>query len=94
MKTSDTFPVTKNGKFFGYADARQIARSNGVLEIFDEAKAEAIEQNKVVEAQKQADEKSAEQRKVLEGKAANPADVKKAADDKAANPADVKKAPK
>lgn len=48
-KDMTTFPVTKNGKFFGYADAQQIARSNGVLEVFDPAKAEAIEAGKEVE---------------------------------------------
>lgn len=41
VKTMETFPVSKNGKFIGYADARQIAKSNGVLEIFDQAKADA-----------------------------------------------------
>lgn len=73
---SATFPVTKNGKFIGYADARQIAR-NPSLAIYDETKAEALEQQAVVEAEKAAQEKAAEDKKVAEGKGANPADVKK-----------------
>lgn len=47
-KDMTTFPVTKGGKFFGYADAGQIARSKGVLEVFDPAKAAAIEATKEV----------------------------------------------
>lgn len=69
-------PVSKNGKFFGYADARQIAR-NASLEVFDASKAEAIERAKVVDEQKAADAKAAEMRKASEGKAADPADVVK-----------------
>ena len=70
------FPVSKNGKFFGYADAGQIAR-NESLEIFDESKAKVIEDKKVVAEQAAADEKSAAQKAALAGKSANPADVKK-----------------
>jgi len=34
MKRKQTFPVTKNGKFFGYADADQI-RLNKCLELYE-----------------------------------------------------------
>lgn len=44
-------PVTKNGKFFGYADEKQIA-ANPALEVFDAAKAESIEAAARVEAAK------------------------------------------
>ena len=37
----ETFPVMKNGVFFGYADADQIARNPG-LSLYDERKAEAV----------------------------------------------------
>lgn len=37
----ETFPVSKNGTFIGYADARQIAASNGKLELYDESKAKS-----------------------------------------------------
>lgn len=40
-KSAETFAVSKNGEFFGYADANQIAQSNGVLELFDENAAKA-----------------------------------------------------
>jgi len=36
-----TFPVSKNGVYLGYADARQIAKSNGVLQLYDESKAKS-----------------------------------------------------
>lgn len=38
--TSETFPVSKNGKFLGYADERQL-RANPKLKRFDKAKAAA-----------------------------------------------------
>lgn len=37
---SETFPVSKNGKFIGYADERQL-RANPKLKRFDKAKAAA-----------------------------------------------------
>ena len=40
-KNTQTYPVTKNGKFIGYADAGQIAR-NKSLELFDEDKAAKV----------------------------------------------------
>ncbi|ARB06106.1 hypothetical protein FDH38_gp052 [Dinoroseobacter phage vB_DshS-R5C] len=42
MKNLQTYPVAKNGKFFGYADADQIAAAGGKLELFDENKAAKI----------------------------------------------------
>ena len=44
-------PVSKNGKFFGYADEKQIA-THPSLEVFDEAKAQAIEAKAKVEVAK------------------------------------------
>lgn len=65
-KNSETFPVMKNGVFFGYADAGQIADSNGVLELFDERKASAIKAEAAVQAAKAESEKKAEAVKVAE----------------------------
>lgn len=70
-------PVSKHGKFFGYADAKQIARSRGVLEVFDAGKAAVMEQEAKVKAQADADAKAAELAQASSGKAADPADVKK-----------------
>lgn len=36
------YPVSKNGKFLGYADESQIA-NNAALKVFDEAKVKAVE---------------------------------------------------
>ncbi|UXO93738.1 hypothetical protein Pan1_23 [Pseudanabaena phage Pan1] len=73
MKNLQTFPVMKNGEFFGYADAEQIAESGGVLELFDENKAESIKAAKAVEeAGKQAE---AKKQAVENAKAAGGADA-------------------
>jgi hypothetical protein len=45
MKRKQTFPVTKNGKFFGYADADQI-RLNKSLELYEPAPAIEKEEEK------------------------------------------------
>jgi len=52
-KNTETFAVSKgkSDKFFGYADAGQIARSNGVLKLFDADKAEKIKIQKKVDAE-------------------------------------------
>ena len=60
-----TFPVTKNGVFLGYADARQIAE-NPCLTIYDERKAQANEAERAVEAEKS---KRAEETKKVEAAA-------------------------
>lgn len=73
-----TFPVMKNGKFIGHADAEQIAKHPS-LELFDEAKAAAIKAQAEVDAETvKAD---AEKTKVETAKKAGGADaaaVKKA----------------
>jgi len=56
-QNSETFPVMKNGEFLGYADAAQIARSKGKLEIFDEAKAERLKAESKVDAAKKVEAK-------------------------------------
>lgn len=60
-KDMTTFPVAKKGaedKFFGYADATQIAKSRGKLVLFDATAAEKVKVEAKVEAEKarQADE--------------------------------------
>jgi len=61
-KNTETFPVSKGdkGKFFGYADAGQIARSKGALKLFDAEKADKIkvEQAVAAEEQKQAEKEA------------------------------------
>jgi len=54
-KNTETFPVSKgeNGKFFGYADAGQIARSKGALKLFDAEKAAKIKVERAVAAEEQ-----------------------------------------
>jgi hypothetical protein len=80
-KDMTTYPVSKgkSKKLFGYADAGQIARSNGKLVLFDPDKADKIkiEQAVAIETAKVADEDA----KVAEAKNSGGADasaVKKA----------------
>ena len=76
-KNSQTFPVMKNGKFFGYADAGQIA-DNPALSLYDERKAEAIKAEAAVEAAKAEATKKEEAVKTAEASGgADPAAVKK-----------------
>lgn len=79
-KHSELFAVSKNGEFFGYADAGQIAASGGKLELFDENSAKA--------ARAQAEIDAAKAR--LEGENQKVADVKKVG---GADASAVKKAP-
>lgn len=65
-KNLETFPVMKKGVFFGYADAGQIADSNGVLELFDEQKAATIKAQAAIEAAKADSEKKADAVKAAE----------------------------
>lgn len=60
-KDMNTFPVSKgkDGKFFGFADAGQIARSGGKLVLFDADKADKIKVEKLV-AQEEAKVKDAD----------------------------------
>ena len=55
MKTFERFPVTKNGKFFGYADARQIQKSGGILKLYSETRARDMEAEKAVAVAQKAD---------------------------------------
>lgn len=75
-KNLDTFPVMKNGKFFGYADADQIA-ANPNLELYDERKAEAVKAEAAVASAKADQAKQAEAVKVAEAAGSDPAAVKK-----------------
>lgn len=52
MKNLQTYPVSKNGKFLGYADADQITASGGKLELFDENKATKISTEAKIAASK------------------------------------------
>lgn len=79
-KHTELFAVSKNGEFFGYADAGQIAASGGKLELFDENSAKA--------ARAQAE--------IAAAKARHDAETKKVDDVKKVGGADasaVKKAP-
>lgn len=67
-KNLQTYPVSKNGKFFGYADADQIAASGGKLELFDENKAAKISTEAKIAASKAEQAKKAEEAKVAEDK--------------------------
>jgi hypothetical protein len=78
MKNLETFPVSKKGKFFGYADADQIAASNGVLEIFDEAKAKKQKADASVAEAKDAADKKAAAVETAKTNGADPAAIKKA----------------
>jgi len=51
-KDMTTYPVSKgkDGKFFGYADATQIAKSKGKLKLFDPSAAERVKIEKEVAA--------------------------------------------
>lgn len=76
MVGKQVFPVSKNGKYFGMADAKQIA-DNPALELFDEAKAAvAIAKKAVAEAVKAEDEKTKTD-EVAKGKGADPAAVRR-----------------
>lgn len=70
------FPVMKDGRFFGYADAAQIA-AHPSLEVYDEAKAAAIEAQAAVDAEKRKAEKRKAEKAVAEAAGANPAAVRK-----------------
>lgn len=72
----DLIPVTKNGKFFGYADAKQIARTPS-LEVFDPREAKALEHKAAVEKQAKADEEAKARAEAAKGKQATPDAVKK-----------------
>lgn len=75
-KNLETFPVMKNGVFFGYADAEQIA-ANPSLELYDERKAEAVKAEQAVANAKAGQEKQAEAVKLAEAAGSDPAAVKK-----------------
>lgn len=76
-KVKQTFPVTKNGEFFGYADADQIA-ANPSLAIFDETKARTMKaQEQVVVAAKEQAKKAADLENA-KASGADPSAVKKA----------------
>lgn len=53
-KDMTVYPVSKgkDGKFFGYADARQIAKSGGKLVLFDPTAADKVKIEKEVAAEK------------------------------------------
>ena len=77
-KNLQTYPVAKNGKFFGYADADQIA-ANDSLELFDENKAEKISAEAKIAASKADQAKKADEAKAAEAAGgADSAAVKKA----------------
>jgi hypothetical protein len=76
VKNLEVFPVTKNGKFFGYADATQIA-ANPSLELYDERKAETVRAEAAVADAKAEQEKQAETMKAIEAAGSDPAAVKK-----------------
>lgn len=78
-KHSELYAVSKNGEFFGYADAGQIARSNGVLTLFDENSAKAARAQAEIDAVKAREAEGA--KKVEDAKKTGGADasaVKKA----------------
>lgn len=68
MKNLQKYPVAKDGKFLGYADADQIAASGGKLELFDENKATRIATEAKIAASKAEQAKAAEKVAVAEGK--------------------------
>lgn len=72
---ADLIPIAKDGKFLGYADAKQVQKHN--LEIFDETKAASAAAAKTAEKQKvsAAEAKKAEDEAASKG--ADPAAVKK-----------------
>lgn len=71
------FPVTKNGVFFGYADADQIA-AKPELALYDEAKAAGIRAALLVEAAKEDAENKAALATVAAAGGSDPSAVKKA----------------
>lgn len=72
-----TFPVTKNGVFLGYADADQIA-ANPSLELYDERKADVAVAERKVAAAKAEKATKAEAVTLAAMAGADPAAVKKA----------------
>lgn len=74
-KDMTTFPVSKgkSGKYFGEADAAQIANSGGVLKLFDPDKAKKLKTEAVIDAA--ADEAGTAAAKVEKVKAAGGADA-------------------
>lgn len=77
-KNMQTFAVSKNGKFIGYADAGQIANSGGVLKLYDESKAKLEMAEAAIGAAKASVvEKSAEIVVSEKSGGADPAAVKK-----------------
>lgn len=72
-----TFPVTKNGVFFGYADADQIA-ANPSLELYDERKADVAVAEQKVAAAKVAKAEKAEAVALAATAGSDPSAVKKA----------------
>lgn len=76
-KDLTTYPVSKNGKFFGYATAAQIAASPS-LELYDESKLKAEQAAKALDAARaEQAKKAAEVEKVESKGGADPAAVKK-----------------
>ena len=75
-KNLSTFPVMKNGAFFGYADADQIAR-NPALTLYDERKAQAVEAEKKVEAAKAEEQKKTASVERAKSTGSDPSAVKK-----------------
>ena len=73
----ETFPVMKNGVFFGYADADQIARNPG-LSLYDERKAEAVVAEVKVKAAKSAAADKDAALALAQGAGSDPSAVKKA----------------
>jgi len=76
-KDMTTYPVQKDGKFLGYADARQIAR-NPALSLYDESKAKTIQQEAEINAAHEAEiAAKAEVAKVAKAGGANAGAVRK-----------------
>lgn len=71
-KNLQTYPVMKNGKYIGMADAEQIA-ANASLELYDENKAATIKAQAEVDAKKA--EAGADAAKVDAAKQAGGADA-------------------
>jgi hypothetical protein len=76
-KVKETFPVSKNGKYFGHADADQI-NSNPALKIFDATEAATKEAVAKVEAAAAEKDKKASDLAAAENKGADPSAVRKA----------------
>lgn len=88
MPDNTLIPVSKNGKFFGYATAAQIAAKDS-LEVFDEKAAQALKAKQAVDDAGASADDAATKQAVVE---AGDKSADKAPNGKA-DPAAVKKAP-